>query len=521
MFPQTAATLNVTPEEARNDIGRVLLAQEYLDHFAEYMSTDASGVSWYTAYRLHKLMARELEQVLLYLKTNGKQGTQILILLTPPQVGKSTLVSRFFPAFAIGNIPDLRVLEISYGADLATEHSRVVRNMIISDRYQSVFGRLSPSGEPVILASDSKSSTAWDLAAPNRGGMIAAGVGGAVAGRAKGLVLWDDPIKNHKEAQNDQVRDDAWDFYVSSLRNRMLAMVLVMTHWNPDDPAGRLMKNMIINPRADQCRIVSLAQIVEERMFAADKEEQRRRMLDGVFLPLKDPLNRKVGEVICPELLSKEEVLKIREASEFYFAALHQQQPYPKDGQKYKREWFEKVKGIPDDAKIMYAVRYWDKANSKRGDYTVGVLMAYCTNDMYYILDVARIRDTSYGRNEFMKKVSAKDAEAYGKVYIWHQQDPGQAGKDAAEATNRLLMGYPVSYEVVTGDKESRSEDMESAFGGKHIMLIEAAWNDAFISECIAFNGENKGHDDQVDAASSAYHKLLQMISKRRKSRVM
>ena len=521
MFPQMSATLSVTQAEARKEVGRVLLARDRLDHFAEYMSTDTDGNSWFTAHKLHRLMARELEQVLLYLKSNGKQGTQILILLTPPQVGKSTMVSRFFPAFAIGNLPDLRVLEISYGADLATEHSRVVRNMVISDRYQGVFGRLSPSGDPVVLASDSKGSTAWDLAAPHRGGMIAAGVGGAVPGRAKGLVLWDDPIKGHKEAQSEQVRDDAWDFYVSALRNRMMAMVLVMTHWHSDDPAGRLMKNMIMNPRADQCRIVSLAQIVEDGMFAVDEEEQRRKMLEGVYLPMRDPLARHIGDVICPELLSKDEVLKIREASEFYFAALHQQQPYPKDGQKYKREWFETVKSLPEDASIKYAVRYWDKANSKRGDYTVGVLMAYCSNDMFYILNVARIRDTSYGRNEFMKKVSAKDAETYGRVYIWHQQDPGQAGKDAAEATNRLLMGYPVSYEVVTGDKESRSEDMESAFGGKHIMLVEAAWNEAFISECIAFNGDNKGHDDQVDAASSAYHKLLQMVGKKRKSRVM
>lgn len=519
MLPVTA--LSVSREELLTDVGQILTARESLAYFAEYMSMDADGIAWYTAYKVHQLIARELEKVLMYIETGGKKGTQFLIVLTPPQIGKSTLISRMFPAYAIGRMPNLRVLEISYGADLASEHSRFVRNLVLSDRYQSVFGKLSPSSEPVTLASDSKSAAAWDLAAPNRGGMIAAGVGGAVPGRAKGLVIWDDPIKGHKEAQSQDILNDAWDFYVSALRVRMTACVLVMTHWHSDDPAGRMMKEMMLKPNGDQYKIISLAQLIEEDMFARDKDDQRQRMLEGVYLPLRDPLKRKVGEVLCPELLSKSEVLKIRENSEFYFSALHQQQPYPKDGQKYKREWFETVKKLPDDAKIKHIVRYWDKANSKRGDFTVGVLMCYCTNEFFYVLDVARIRDTSYGRNEFMKKVSAKDTETYGKVYIWHQQDPGQAGVDAAEATNRLLMGYPVFYETVTGNKESRSEDMESGFQGKFIKLIEGAWNDPFISECVAFNGENKGHDDQVDAGSSAYHKLLAMIGKNRKSRIL
>lgn len=519
MFPATS--LSVSREELLTDVGQILAARESLAFFAEYMSMGDDGVGWYTAYRAHQLIARECEKVLAYLKTDGKTGTQFLIVLTPPQIGKSTLISRMFPAFAIGNMPHLRILEISYGADLASEHSRYVRNMVLSSRYQSVFGNLSPSAEPVMLASDSRATAAWDLAQPNRGGMIAAGVGGAVPGRAKGLVIWDDPIKGHKEAQSQDVRDDAWDFYVSALRNRMLACVLVMTHWHADDPAGRAMKEMILKPNGDQWRIISLAQLIEEDMFARDKEEQKRKMLEGVYLPLRDPLKRKVGDVLCPEILSKSEVLKIRENSEFYFSALHQQQPYPKDGKKYKREWFETVKKLPDDAKIKYIVRYWDKANSKRGDFTVGALMCYCTNEKFYLLDVARIRETSYGRDEFMKKVSAKDVEDYGKVTIWHQQDPGQAGKDAAEATNRMLMGYPVFYEVVSGSKESRSEGMESAFQGKHILLVEGAWNEMFIGECVAFTGEDKGHDDQVDAASSAYHKLLQMIGAFRKSRIM
>jgi predicted phage terminase large subunit-like protein len=515
--------LSVSREEAFKDVTQIMLAKDYLVHFSEYMSTDEDGMNWYTAYKMHQMMAHELEQVLLYLMTGGKQGTQFLLILMPPQHGKSTMVSRFFPAFAFGKMPNLRVLHVSYGADLASTNSRFVRNLVLSPKYQAVFGKYSPnSDEPVLLASDSKAAAEWDLASPHRGGMIATGVGGAVPGRPKGLGIFDDPIKGEKEAQSPQIRDDAWDFYTSSFRPRMFAGVLPMTHWHPDDPAGRIVRDMVLKPNGDKWKILMLPGIIEDGMFAKDREEQRKRMAEGVYLPLRDPLGRAVGEVVCPELLPKAEMLKIRSTmGDRLFTALFQQMPYPKDGQKYKRDWFEKVTKIPDDVKVLYIVRYWDKANSKRGDYTVGVLMCYCSNQRFYILDVARIRDTSFGRDEFMKKVSAKDAETYGKVYIWHQQDPGQAGKDAAEATNRLLTGYPVFYEVVSGSKEDRSEAMESAFQGKNIFLLEAPWNDAFISECVAFTGDNKGHDDQVDAASSAYHKLLQKIGKKRKSRIL
>jgi len=515
------ATLSVSTDDAFTHVKNILLAKDHLARFAEYMSMDDEGNSWYTAYKMHQAMSYELEQVLLYLMTDGKKGTQFLLVLTPPQHGKSALVSRFFPAFALGKMPDLRILEVSYGADLASENSRYVRNMIISSQYQAVFGNMSPSEEPVMLSSDSKGAAAWDLAAPNRGGMIATGVGGAVPGRAKGLGLFDDPIKGEKEAQSQLIRDDAWDFYVASFRPRMRAGVMVMTHWHPDDPAGRVIKDMVLKPNGDKWKILMLPGIVEDGMFAANKEEQRQKMTEGVYLPLRDPLGRAVGEVVCPELLSKTEMLKIRTTQgDRHFSALYQQNPYSKEGQKYKREWFSKiVTKLPDDVKVENIIRYWDKANSAGGDYSAGVLMAYCSDGYFYILDIERKQGTSRTRNQAMLKCAGDDRNQYGKVESWHQQDPGSAGKDSAEGTNLVLVGFPAKFEPVTGDKETRSEGLEDAFEGGLVILLKAAWNEAFIEECCAF--PRGKYDDQVDAASSAYNKLLDKIGKKRKSKIL
>lgn len=515
-----SATLNVSRQQAREEVGKILLAREDLALFSEYMSTDADGNAWYTAHKVHQKMARELEKVLLYVETSGKRGTQFLLILIQPQIGKSAMVSRFFPAFALGKMPNLRMIEVSYGADLAVGNSRAVRNMILSSQYQSVFGKLSPSEEPVMLSSDSKAAAEWDLADPYRGGMIATGIGGSVPGRAKGLGILDDPIKGEKEAQSELVRDEAWDFYLSSLRVRMYAGVVVMTHWHPDDPAGRLIRDQVLKPNGDKWKVLMIPGIVDDGMFAADKDEQRKRMLDGVYLPLRDPMGRDVGEVVCPEMLTKSELLKIRETmGDRHFSALYQQMPYSKGGQKYKRDWFRVVAKIPDGVTIKHVVRYWDKANSASGDFTAGVLMAYCSDGYFYVLDVARRQCTSYARNQLMKQVAESDRERYGKVVTWHQQDPGSAGKDSAEATNLTLVGFPAKYETLSGDKEARSDPLEDAFEGGMMYLLRGTWNEPFVEECVAF--PRGRYDDQVDAASSAYNKLLEMIGKRRESRIL
>ena len=50
-----SATMTVSPEEARKEVGRILLAQEKLAFFAEYMSMDADNEPWYQAHKLHHL----------------------------------------------------------------------------------------------------------------------------------------------------------------------------------------------------------------------------------------------------------------------------------------------------------------------------------------------------------------------------------------------------------------------------------------------------------------------------------
>ena len=77
------------------------------------------------------------------------------------------------------------------------------------------------------------------------GSYFATGVRGPITGRRADLVVIDDPIKSHAEADSALHRDHAWDWYRSDLVTRLrpgARVVVVMTRWHPDDLGGRLLE---------------------------------------------------------------------------------------------------------------------------------------------------------------------------------------------------------------------------------------------------------------------------------------
>jgi len=198
----------VRAEEARRELARRELARRHVVDFSEYMAP------WYKAARNHRLVAGVLEEVERYVPTEGAEGIGRVLIFAPPRHGKSPQASRVFPAWLLGRLPNSRVILTSYGADLANRNSKAVRDLVMDVRYQAVFGdKAARGGEaPVMVASDSRSVEAWDLATPHRGGVKAAGVGGAITGLGANLLIVDDPFKNREEAESEAQRDRVWDW---------------------------------------------------------------------------------------------------------------------------------------------------------------------------------------------------------------------------------------------------------------------------------------------------------------------
>jgi len=535
----------VRPMEARTELARRELARRHLVDFECYIAP------YYRPARHHRLVGEYLEQVELYIRTKGKEGIDRLLILEPPRHGKSEQVSRHFPAWVLGRLPDTRIILASYGADLATKFSRAARDVVLSDKYRAVFGELASSREPlanrtgitdpgykdvgpVVLSEDSRSVVSWDLKAPQRGGLMAAGVGGGITGTGAHLMIVDDPVKNREEAESEANREKIWEWWTSTAYTRLedgAAVVGMLTRWHADDWAGRLLKAMATDPKADRWTVVCLPAISEQapseqapREQALSEqapreggfaEYQRGRLLEGVWVNESDPLGREAGEALWPEKYNEEDLERIRaNIFEYDFEALYQQSPYNRMGNFFRREWFTVVEAPPKPEEIISRMWFWDKAGSqtvtKGTNYACGGVLTLTKDELIYVEKVARKQCTPGERDELMKSEMKAD-QATGRLIdcIWHQQDPGSAGLDSAQATNRMLVkaGFGlIRFETVTGDKEVRAGPWSSALQGGQVRLVRGAWNETFIEEHVAFP---KGKfDDQVDMASVGYSKM-------------
>jgi predicted phage terminase large subunit-like protein len=515
MFPGVAPKVQVSPRVAKREHDHRRLARQRFMPFCQYVDPRFDD----TAHM--QLIAEKLEQVAKFIKTQGKEGIGRLIILMPPRHGKSEQASRKFPAWLLGRLPDVRIILSSYGADLASKNSRAVRDLIESKKYQALFGGLSSRNEPVELSSDSRSVSSWDLAQPHRGGVVAAGVGGGITGLGADLFVGDDLFKNREEAESDARRELVDDWWKSSVLTRLereyAAIILFFTHWHPDDLVGRLIKRMVEDPNTDQWDILMLPALALDS-YAADEDEQRKKMLDGVYLPLTDPLGRKAGEALWPSRFGRVWLESRRSnVGAYEFEALYQQLPYLREGGMFKREYFTIVDRIPKDVTLSKFMWYWDKAaTAGRGDYSAGVLMAIGSDDFIYVLHAVRGKLSPHDRDNLIISEAWASIKRWQPVSlkVYHQKDPAAAGKESAQSTNLKLAqaGLSGAFEPVTGDKEDRAGPWQSSLQGDGVRLLRSAWNEPYIDEHLWFpNGRN---DDWVDCSASCHFKVRVVMMK-------
>jgi predicted phage terminase large subunit-like protein len=507
-----AGRLAIQPDEARRELAMRELARRHVIDFQEYVSP------WYKAAAHHRLAAEYLEQTLTYLVTKGESGVGRLLILEPPRHGKSEQVSRHFPAWMLGQLSrgklqELRVILTSYGADLAQGNSRSVRELVKSDRYRAIFGDLGTVEQAVELSSDSRSVQSWELAAPLRGGVTAAGVGGGITGKGAHLLIVDDPFKNREEAESEARRAMVWDWWTSSAYTRLedgAVVIGMLTRWHGDDWAGRLLRTMAIDPRADRWVVVSLPALAQAPSEVKDWDAyQTAKLMEGIWVEQGDALGRKAGQALWPAKYDEGDLERIRANIGAYdFEALYQQQPFLRLGNLFKRDWFPVAEEAPVE-NLVKRVRYWDKAGSVGGDYTVGVLLGITENETIYVEHVARGQWTPGEREAAILRTAQEDLRRPGpRVEIWHPQDPGSAGLDSAQATNRMLAraGIEAHFEPVTGDKVLRAGPWSTACEAGQVRVVRGGWNTDYIEEHVAFP---KGkYDDQVDGSSGAFGKL-------------
>jgi predicted phage terminase large subunit-like protein len=415
----------------------------------------------------HTLVLRELEAVL-------RGETTRLLLLGPPGMGKTLLVSHFLPCWAMAYRPGIQIIAVSHNQQRAEHVSGEVRQL--AQDHAAMLG--------FTLTSDARSY--W--ATSNRSDYRAVGAGTGIRGYRSQLTLVDDPYASRAEAESETERDNKWSWFNSDVMSRPRettdAVVVVATPYHQLDLLCRLQRD-----QPGEWKVLRLPAVSEGD---------------------DDPLGRPYGEPLAAgrsygDLLLHRQHLFERTGMLHEWTSSYQGRPVAPEGNMFRPDRMPIFDALPA---LGETVRAWDLASSLKGDWTVGLKLARLRDWAHYrdtlaIVDVQRMRGPPEQVRHLVKTVA--EADGYG-VKIWLPLDPAQAGADQADSYVRMLSGFRVETQRMSGDKVTRADAAASQCNVGRIGLRRAPWNAALIDELGSFPSGQ--HDDQVDALSLAFSKL-------------
>ena len=297
-----------------------------------------------------------------------------------------------------------------------------------------------------------------------------------------------------REAESETKREGViswWDEQMSSRLNnpRVGSYVVVHQRVNERDLIGHLLRKASPIPWVYFC-------------LPAEFEP------DHPHRWIRDP-RTEAGELLWPQHQDRGSIDALKMALGPYATAGQlQQRPSPRSGGIFKREWFPTVRNLPAD---MVWVRGWDLAATEKQlvksdpDFTVGAKVGWSMMLGKWIIgDIQRFRKEAHDVERTMLDVATADSV---ETQIQLPQDPGAAGKGQAQNLIRLLSRFTVYAAPVTGDKMARALKWAAKAGSGLVALLDGPWNDDFLAELTSF--PTGAHDDQVDAVSSAFDRLL------------
>lgn len=404
-----------------------------------------------------------------------------LLINIPPGTMKSSLTNVLWPCWEWGpkQMAHHRIISAAHEQGLAIRDNRSMRRVIQSDWYQRLW--------PTEIAADQNQKTYFENDAT---GFRQACAVSSMTGRRGHRVLWDDPLS--AENANSQAHiDTVIREFTETLPSRYVdpsrsANVIVMQRLNERDPSGFIIANELG---------------YDHLMLPMEFEPDRRCVTSVGF---QDPRTED-DELLFPERFPREVVERDKAVmGEYATAGQFQQRPAPRGGGMFPVDRFEIIQHRPDAKDIVMSVRSWDKAGTSGGGaYTAGVLMHKLRDGRYVIEDVVRAQLGALDREKRIRQTAEVDGY---RTKIVIEQEPGSGGKESAQSTIRMLAGYNVTAERVTGDKETRAQPYAAQVQGGNVLLMRGAWNRPFLDEHESFPAGK--YKDQVDAAAGAFAHL-------------
>lgn len=412
-----------------------------------------------------------------------------------PRMGKSQMISIYYPAWYLGRHPDHKVIVASHTSDLAVKMARKVRNLINSPEYARIF----PGTK---IASDAKAAQQWNTTVG--GEYFAIGVGGALAGRGANLIIADDPLSEQDiKAGNTSSLDGVYEWFSAGLRTRLMPegkICVLHTRWHQRDLIGRLLKDSALNDGGDKYEAFEFPAILNE---GTENEKS-----------------------IWPEQWTIESLQQTRASMHhimWQWFAQYQQNPTAAEAAIIKRDWIRWwAKDAPPS--VDFIVQAYDTAltTKDRSDFSVchtwgvwhneddgtqNVILLNSVKGKYEFPELKQMANEQYLNWEPDSVVV--EAKASGQPLIDEMRRSGIFVQDFSPGKGQ--------------DKIARLNAVADMYSAGHVWFPETSWAAKTVEEILAFPAGE--HDDEVDAMTLALMRvrkggLLQLSTDREDNEV-
>lgn len=413
-----------------------------------------------------------------------------LMVFMPAQEGKSTAASLWYPLWLLAYDPTLRIGIVSYGADLAESFGKAVKRVI--EAHPDIGIR---------LRQDSRAAGRWET--DRGGGLYCVGLDGGLSGRPLDILIYDDVIKDRRQAESAAHRKACWDHWEQVGRPRLSArgrVVVLLTRWHTDDLPGRLKQR-----EPDRWRVVEIPAVAGEWVADQRAPGGGRWVAAG-----PDPLGRAPGvEMVSARRRRPGYFLDLAQSMARYaWLSIYQQKPTAAAGTMFARPdwrywqwdtWPHRINlgGSVRDLRDCWRYLTADLAASTRtsADWTVAAVWALTMDRQLVCLGRVRARVEQAGHWELVRPLSVEwgtadmgvESAMMGTTLVRQAVRAGLNPFDLRADADKVTRAIPYAHMVRQGQ----------------VWLPDAAdWADEWIDEHADFPGA--AYDDQVDVGAYA-----------------
>lgn len=391
-----------------------------------------------------------------------------MTVAAPVQHGKSSTLCAFIIATLLRD-PTQRIVYVTYSHTLAQEKGREIRALARAANLD--------------ISSDTDSKSEFRL--KSGGGVYCTSIDGSLTGRALDIVIVDDPVKNRAQARSGAWQRVCKDFYNDVIETRARASVSIiiqMARWSTNDLIGMILDGTVGSTTSESYQYQHICLQAENEM----------------------------GEPLWPEQWSKERLAGLKNDL-ITWNSLFQCNPLAEGAEIFRNEIKTYIKSdLPAGLSYSIGVDLGYSAKTS-ADSSVAVCVARWgtgTSALYYIVDMLALQTTAPQFAVRLKAMQEKWPTARTRMDAAGTE---RGGLDFMTSAPPVGLGMRIDVKAAMRDKVTRAQPLSHIWNDGRLYVPEhSPWLRDFTDQLIGFTGDNKSHDDMVDATASAINCLLE-----------